>query len=219
MRAKAKKRAAGPDPVGSATFGSERCPPRRKNGGPGPDLVGTRGAFGEPMDRIFFGLKRAFHSSLRVARRDFKELGLTAARMDLLYALKRAGRKKRTVWQSQLRRILGYTARSTLTEMLRALEALGWTRRKRSLRDGRQLEVELTQAGRAQLKEAEYHFLPGWWGIQAPDVAKDWSPPSPAEDDAWEAYLRKGEAAYRTLAKFRFALRDTGSLLYPWPHD
>jgi len=168
------------------------------------------------MDRIFFGLKRAFHSSLRVARRDFKELGLTAARMDLLYALDRAGRKKRPVWQSQLRRILGYTARSTLTEMLGALEVLGWTRRKRSLRDGRQREVELTRAGRAKLTDAVYHFLPGSWAFEAPDVAKDWRPLLPAEIEAWEAYANKAERLDKILSNFRFALRDTGSLRYPW---
>ena len=170
------------------------------------------------MDRIFFGLKRAFHSSLRVARCDFKELGLTAARMDVLVALKRAPGANRPLWQSHLRRILGYTARSTLTEILRALEALGLTRRKRSERDRRQREVELTRAGSEQLSRAESHFWPGW-AFEGPTWAQDWDPPLPPEIKAWNAYVARTDDLDEILSSFRFALRDTGSLFYPWPED
>ena len=41
------------------------------------------------MDAIFFGLKRAFHGSLRIARFALTALGLTAARFDMLYALEK----------------------------------------------------------------------------------------------------------------------------------
>ncbi len=195
-------------------------PVQAREGGDGPlGNVGTRAASAGRMDRIFFGLKRAFHSSLRVARCDFKELGLTAARMDVLYAVHHARTTNRPLWQSQLRRILGYTARSTLTQMLRALEVLGWVRRKRSERDARQREVELTRAGRKQLEDAEYRFLPGWWGFEAPYSAIDWSHPSPAESKAWNAYLPKAETLDKILSNIRFALRDTSSLCYPWPED
>ncbi len=170
------------------------------------------------MDRIFFGLKRAFHSSLRIARRDFKELGLTPARMDVLYALDSEGGRDRRLWQSQLRRILGYTARSTLTQMLRTLEALGWTRRRRSERDARQREVELTQAGRAQLAQAQSHFYPGW-SFAAPFWAQDWSDPLPPEIKAWDAYLPEVAFLDELLSSFCFALRDTGSLRHPWPEE
>ncbi len=170
------------------------------------------------MDPIFHGLKRAFHSSLRIARRDFKELGLTPARMDVLYALDSLGGANRRLWQSQLRRILGYTARSTLTQMLRALEALGWTRRKRSERDARQLEVELTRAGRAQLARAQSHFWPGW-SFAAPFWAQDWGDPLPAESRTWDAYLPEVDHLDEILSNFRFALRDTSSLSHPWPED
>ena len=170
------------------------------------------------MDPLFFGLKRAFHSSLRIARRDFKELGLTPARMDVLYAVDKAHKAKRPVWQSQLRRTLGYTARSTMTQMLRALEALAWIRRKRSERDARQLEVELTQAGREKLARATFHFCSGW-GFAAPDWAIDWPPPLPDETGAWSAYLQESDRLDTTLSNFRFALRDTSSVLYPWLED
>ena len=170
------------------------------------------------MDRIFFGLKRAFHSSLRVTRCDFKEIGLTPARMDLLIAVDRARATNRPLWQSQLRRILGYAARSTLTQMLGALDALGWTRRKRSERDARQCEVELTRAGREQLARAESTFWPGW-AFEAPIWATDWGRPLPAETVAWDAYLPKLDELDEILSNFRFALRDTASLCYPWPED
>ena len=160
-------------------------------------------------------MKRAFHSSLRVTRCDFKELGLTPARMDVLVALDRA---RKPLWQSHLRRILGYSARSTLAQMLRALDVLGWTRRKRSERDARQRDVELTRAGREQLARAEYHFFPGW-AFEAPLWAKDWGSPFPAETQAWDAYLEKTVDLDAILSNFRFALRDTASLCYPWPED
>ena len=38
------------------------------------------------MNAIFFGLKRAYHGTLRIYRRALANLGLTAARFDLLYA-------------------------------------------------------------------------------------------------------------------------------------
>ena len=39
------------------------------------------------MNAVLFGLKRAFHGTLRVSRSTLKNCGLTAARFDLLYAL------------------------------------------------------------------------------------------------------------------------------------
>src|ERR1700759_2656332 len=100
------------------------------------------------MEPIFFGLKRAYHSTLRVSRPDFKEIGNTPARMDILHALfEHGGRGKRFIWQSRLRRILGYTSSGTISEMLKELEAKVWIRRKRSEEDRRQVEVELTLAG------------------------------------------------------------------------
>src|SRR5580704_11365310 len=104
-----------------------------------------RGAVAGGVDRIFFGLKRSYHSTLRLSRRDFKAIGNTPARMDILHALYNRGRPwKRPLWQSTLRRAIGYTARSTMTQILQALEKLLWIRRKRSEDDRRQLEVELT---------------------------------------------------------------------------
>ena len=117
-----------------------------------------------------------------------------------------------------LRRILGYTARSTLTQMLCALEGFGWIRRRRSERDARQLEVELTPAGREQLGHAKFHFCPGW-AFEAPLWATGWPPPTADEIRAWSSHLEKVEVLDEILSNVRFALRDTSSLCYPWPED
>ena len=170
------------------------------------------------MDRIFFGLKRAFHSTLRVSRRDFQEIALTPARMDILHALFRMRKRDRPMLQSTLRRILGYTARSTLTQILKAMETLAWIRRKRSPRDARQLEVELTQAGRGKIVKAYLRFFPGW-SLDAPLWAKGWPTPSAEESTAWYAYVDKIGRLEKILSNIRVALRDTGSLRHRWSYD
>jgi DNA-binding MarR family transcriptional regulator len=167
------------------------------------------------MDPVFFGLKRAFHSTLRISRRDFKEIGTTPARMDILYALFKERRRQTPIWQSSLRRIIGYTARSTMTQIMQALEGLGLIVRRRSRQDERQLEVELTRAGVALFKRASWRFLNGW-SIQAPWLARDWPPPDDEESEAWQAYLGKLFPIRRILFNLRIALRDTGSLRYRW---
>ena len=171
------------------------------------------------MDRVFFGLKRAYHSTLRISRRDFKELALTPARMDILHALYNRGRRRtRPMWQSTLRRVVGYTARSTMTQILKALEALVWIRRTRSQQDARQLEVELTGAGREEIERAYFRFFSGW-SLEAPLWAKDWPPPIPGEITAWQAYVDKIGRVDRILSNIRIALRDTATLRYRWFED
>lgn len=74
------------------------------------------------MHAIFFGLKRAHHGTLRITRRILAALGLTAARFDLLYAVKKATRYG--VNQSALRKVLG-VSRATVSRMLASLEERG----------------------------------------------------------------------------------------------
>jgi DNA-binding MarR family transcriptional regulator len=171
------------------------------------------------MDNVLYGLKRAFHSTLRITRRDFKAIGCTPARMDILHVLYNEGRGwEQPMWQSILRRIIGYTARSTMTEMMQALEALGWIRRRKSQQDKRQREVEITSAGRQQLWLAYRRFPPGWTH-EAPLLAKDWPPPDDEELSAWEGYVDQMVELDEVLSKVRFALRDTGCVPYPWFSD
>jgi DNA-binding MarR family transcriptional regulator len=76
------------------------------------------------MNAIAFGTKRAFHGFLRVTRKALGSIGLTAARLDMMYALLRIDGYERhrhhEVRQSDLRRKLGVTA-PVVRCMLRAL--------------------------------------------------------------------------------------------------
>jgi DNA-binding MarR family transcriptional regulator len=174
--------------------------------------------FSKRMDRIFFGLKRAYHSSLRITRKDFKDIALTPARMDILHVLYNRGRRwKHPIWQSTLRRIIGYTARSMMTQIMQALEGLGFVRRKGSLDDERQLEVSLTDAGWSRLGRAYVRFCPGWTH-DALTFAKDWTPPDVREEEeqAWKAYVSAMRRLEKLLFNVRLALRDTGCVRYLW---
>ncbi|MDP9036795.1 MAG: MarR family transcriptional regulator, partial [Myxococcota bacterium] len=92
------------------------------------------------MNAIFFGTKRAFQSCLRLMRPYLAQLGLTAARFDMLTAI---WRHPYGLLQRELRKMLGVTA-PTISRMLRSLEQLGLVRRERGIRDTRQRHVTLT---------------------------------------------------------------------------
>jgi DNA-binding MarR family transcriptional regulator len=116
---------------------------------------------------IFFGLKRAHHGALRITRKVLSALGLTAARFDLLYAVKRSSRG---VIQSALRRVLG-VSRATVSRMLASLEELGLVRRMVWSEDRRQKLVELTTKGRWRIAFAHRHLTRSGWAQLAIDSA------------------------------------------------
>ena len=99
------------------------------------------------MDRLFFVVKRAHHATLKFARPILADFGLTPARFDLLYALTERGIDNT---QIAIRRALG-VARSTISEMLSALERIGLVERTRDGNDRRTWRITLTPAGRAAL--------------------------------------------------------------------
>jgi DNA-binding MarR family transcriptional regulator len=101
------------------------------------------------MNAVFFGLKRTYHSTLRVFRRALASLGLTAARFDLLYILL----KERGLLQRELQRALGVAA-STVSRMLGSLEELGLVVRHLDEDDCRRRHVELTKEGRRSVIRA-----------------------------------------------------------------
>ena len=103
------------------------------------------------MDAVFFGFKRAHHSVLRLGRPYFKALGLTAARFDMLFAIRAFG--VRRMPQRELERVLGVT-HPTVSRMLKSLEELGYVRRTVSRRDRRCMVVELTRRGRGRVSLA-----------------------------------------------------------------
>jgi DNA-binding MarR family transcriptional regulator len=105
----------------------------------------------------FFGTKRAFHAILLVTRKPLASFGMTAARYDMLYAIfgsvPKAGRTGCLTSQGELPRKLG-VHKSVVSRMLRSLERIGLVARRRFHRDGRRFWVELTEAGRARLRDA-----------------------------------------------------------------
>jgi DNA-binding MarR family transcriptional regulator len=102
------------------------------------------------MNVIFFGLKRAYHGTLRVTRRALARLGLTAARFDLLYIVQKAGEM---MTQRELRKALGVSG-PTVSRMLGSLEDLGLVEREVSDLDRRERYVMLTNAGRGCVRKA-----------------------------------------------------------------
>ena len=165
------------------------------------------------MNRWFFALKRAWQSTLRLCRFILKDMGMTAARYDMLCAIK--GERGRTS-QKRLREILGVT-RPTVSKMLRSLEALGFVRRSVNPVDERCKDVWLTEAGAAALafvykkvvRPGWVHFALAW--TMAPRTRK-LLPARFCDDEMMQLD--------RHLWRIRRGYCDTGSLSYAhtrWP--
>ena len=103
------------------------------------------------LDRqVCFALSVASRSVIAIYRPLLEPHGLTHPQYLVLLAL----------WESSPRSVrdIGETLRhepATLSPMLKRLEALGYITRRRARADERQLEVDLTDAGRALRAEAE----------------------------------------------------------------
>jgi DNA-binding MarR family transcriptional regulator len=164
------------------------------------------------MNAIFFGLKRAFHGTLRVSRSALKASGLTAARFDLLYIL--GQRPLRADTQRALTRKLGVT-RSTVSRMLASLEALGLVRRTRELPDRRQRWVALTDAGRTCIRRAVFRFI----GTGAAQLAVDSALGGERWYDSDRHCFFAMAALDQTLSDIRHAFGDCATLYYPWHPD
>jgi DNA-binding MarR family transcriptional regulator len=166
------------------------------------------------VNAITFGTKRAFHGFLRVTRKPLLEMGLTAARFDLLSVLIRS---RRGDWctpgvrQSEIRRMLGVTA-PVVTRMVRALEGLGLVERWREqFGDRRQVRVGLTKAGERCILKARKVMLPAVSRMvyRAICFGKHRSA------DARFAHMDTLESYLSTL-RGRFG--DSARLYYPWGH-
>jgi|SRR5580692_10026409 DNA-binding MarR family transcriptional regulator len=110
------------------------------------------------MHPVFFGLKRAYYATLGLTRRTLRKMGLTAARMDMLYVIHKRGRyptKQGALW-----RTLGVCP-SVVSRMLKRLEAVGYVRRDVVTNDTRCRMVTLTTKGRACILRAIRQFI-GW---------------------------------------------------------
>ena len=163
------------------------------------------------MNEILFGLKRAFQASIRFTRSAVEAFGLTAARFDMLYAIK-GSHKYRSMRQSDLRRALGVTA-PTVSRMLRSLERLGLVSRVRPTSgDTRQRIVTLTMAGVACIRRA-FRALVRRRTIQRAfnAVLTVGQPPS--------AWLVETEGAEWVARRIRRGFGDAATLSYPWHPD
>jgi DNA-binding MarR family transcriptional regulator len=163
------------------------------------------------MVRVFFGLKRAYHGTLRVLRRALARLGLTAARFDLLYILHEA---RGRLLQRELQRTLGVAA-STVSRMLSSLEQLGWVGREPAEVDGRAREVVLTPAGRHCVLRAAHRLIHTGCVQLAVDSAL-----CPERWDEPIACLMASGACEETSRRLREAFGDVATDEYPYlPED
>ena len=165
------------------------------------------------MHNVFFGFKRAHHATVGLTRNILKRMGLTAARFDMLYALKDA---RLGMLQSRLRRLLG-VSRTTVSRMLASLEQLGLLTRKLSWSDRRTRHVLLTPRGRATIVFAHRRLTRSGWAQLALDSAL-------GTDGAYRWY-REGDCTQATalidglLGQVRRVFGDRATLVYPWEPD
>jgi DNA-binding MarR family transcriptional regulator len=161
------------------------------------------------MHAIFFGLKRAHHGTLRITRKVLAAMGLTAARFDLLYAVKE---RRRGMLQSALRKVLG-VSRATVSRMLASLEKLGLVRRTPYEGDRRQKLVTLAGKGWWRISRAHRHFTRSGWAQLAIDSALA----GKYDDHRWCDEIACAEATgalHVMLEKVRQGFRDVATLDY-----
>jgi len=170
------------------------------------------------MNANFFGLKRAYHSTLGLTRASLARLGLTAARFDLLYALPHAIRNsEQGMRQSALRRQLG-VSRPTVSRMLASLEDLGLVHRMRAIADRRQLIVALTRLGCTLIRKAERIFIHSGWAQLALDTALDVDPQASLWCDDVHCLFQMDKLE-GLLRRLRVTFGDVATLYYPWHPD
>jgi DNA-binding MarR family transcriptional regulator len=145
---------------------------------------------------------------LRFCRHALKGTGLTAARYDLLHALKRW---KYGVAQRYLEQILGVTG-ATVSRMLGSLEELGLVRREVDPSDRRCKRAWLTKEGLACLEAAYDRVVrPGWVRF-----ALDWAlgPRRPGDIFPYRFSYPEMSELDRYLVMIRRGFADTGHLTY-----
>ena len=170
--------------------------------------------FAAAVNAITFGTKRAFHGFVRVTRKQLAEMGLTAARFDLLSVLVISRRGELCppgVRQSQIRRMLGVTA-PVVTRMVRALEELGLVKRWRE-HDGdrRQVRVWFTEAGERCILKAHEVMLPAMSRMVYRAICF-------GKHRNGDARFRHMDTLESYLGSLRRRFRDTAELYYAWGH-
>jgi DNA-binding MarR family transcriptional regulator len=187
--------------------------PARTSRGRTPHDLGTPDAADARMHAAMYGLKRAYWGSLGTTRKRLKEMGLTAARFDLLYVLRQNHGPLR---QRSLTRTLGVT-HPVVSRMLKSLGILGLTKRERRRGDRRQWMVSLTPSGRALINQASFEFI---FRRRAALIVEEGLCPNMPRDDnrATEAMFRMNHLDM-LLNDLRYAFRAGGTLYYRWSPD
>ncbi len=179
-----------------------------------PGQWAWRVLFEVAVNAITFGTKRAFQGFLRVTRKQLVELGLTAARFDLLSVLVKCRPGELCapgVRQSAIRRMLGVTA-PVITRMVRALETLGLVRRWREQDwDRRQVRVALTEAGEKCILKAREVMLPAASLMVLSAICF-------GQHHSANARFRHMDTLESYLRSLRGCFGDTASFYYPWGH-
>jgi len=160
---------------------------------------------GVGMHPVFFGLKRAYYATLGLTRRTLGKMGLTAARMDMLYVIHKRGRYP--TQQGALWRTLGVCP-SVVSRMLKRLEAMGYVERDVVTNDTRKRTVTLTRKGRARILRAIRQFI-GWGYAQL-------ALHSALEPDHWHSEWRTHVAVSRVeefLRLIRVGFGDRASFV------
>jgi DNA-binding MarR family transcriptional regulator len=166
------------------------------------------------VNAITFGTKRAFQGFVRATRKQLVEMGLTAARFDLLAVLVKCRPGAFCapgVRQSKIRRMLGVTA-PVVTRMVRALEVLGLVKRWRE-RDGdrRQVRVWLTDAGERCILKASEVMLPAVSRMVYRAICF-------GRHRSADARFRNMETLESYLKSLRGRFGDSAGLYFPWGH-
>jgi len=107
------------------------------------------------MHWLVFSAYRVDQSLLAMQRHLLRSLDITPRRAQMLFVISQCGcMAARAMHQSDLARALG-VRRSTVSRMVRALEAAGYVTRGRGYADLRQKRIELTSKARAILLRVE----------------------------------------------------------------
>jgi len=158
------------------------------------------------MHHTMFLLKRAGLLSIALQKKWLAPYGITPARYEMLFVISHINKwlkKEHFVHQRDIRRALGVSA-VTVSKMLRALEQLGFVRRRPSLGwDRRQVIVELTRKARGLLRKVRERVIrPGHVFVAI-----------------YSMFRMEGEHV-GTFAMYldwlRTRLRDTATFHYPW---
>ena len=165
------------------------------------------------MNELFFQFKRSYWGIQNKIREPLKEMEITSARVDMLYAIKRRDESS-WVEQRTLATALG-VKKSVVSRMLKALLERQLVERQKSYRDKRMWILRLTTAGRAKLKAVFKKFVRSHkikkWLFEAL-VGPDWR--KKRQERFWELLVID-----ESVQRIRDWFRGGGTIYYPWHPD